>query len=45
MSDSWLKALVLACIFGAVLLAVEAMVGWLASKPCVGRARSTCASS
>jgi tight adherence protein B len=32
MSDSWLKALVLACIFGAVLLAAEALVSWLASS-------------
>ena len=29
MSDAWLRALVLACIFGAVLLFVEALVGWL----------------
>lgn len=32
MSDSWLKAVILACIFGAVLLAVDALVGWLASN-------------
>jgi tight adherence protein B len=29
MNDTWLRALVLACIFGAVLLFVEALVGWL----------------
>lgn len=34
MSDSALKALVLACIFGAVLLGVETLVSWL------GRSRS-----
>jgi tight adherence protein B len=32
MSDSWLKALVLACIFGAVLLAVDGLVRWFASS-------------
>lgn len=38
MSDSWIKALVLACIFGAVLLAVEALVSWLASSRTEGKA-------
>ena len=38
MSDSWLKALVLACIFGAVLLAGDALVGWLASSRSTSRA-------
>lgn len=38
MSDTWLKALVLASIFGAVLLGVEALVGWLASRRAEGKA-------
>ena len=38
MSDSWLKALVLACIFGAVLLAGDALVGWFASNRSSSRA-------
>lgn len=38
MSDSWLKALLLACIFGAVLLAVDSLVGWLASNRTTVRA-------
>ena len=38
MSDSWIRALVLACIFGAVLLAVETLVSWLASSRTEGRA-------
>jgi len=38
MSDSWLKALVLACIFGAVLLAGDALIGWLASNRTSSRA-------
>lgn len=38
MSDSWLKALLLACIFGAVLLAVDALVGSLASNRTTVRA-------
>ena len=28
MTESWLRALILACIFGAVLLLVEAIIGW-----------------
>ena len=38
MNESWLKALVLACIFGAVLLAVEALVSWFASSRSEGKA-------
>ena len=38
MSDSWIRALVLACIFGAVLLAVEAVVSWLSSQRTEGKA-------
>lgn len=38
MSDTWIKALVLACIFGAVLLAVESLVSWLASSRTEGKA-------
>jgi len=38
MSDSWLKAMVLACIFGAVLLAGDALVGWFASRRSTSRA-------
>lgn len=38
MSDSWLKALLLACIFGAVLLAADALVGWIASNRTTVRA-------
>jgi tight adherence protein B len=32
MSSAWLKALILACIFGSVLLAVEALVSWMGSR-------------
>ncbi len=38
MSDSWIKALLLACLFGAVMLAVEALVSWLASSRTEGKA-------
>ena len=38
MSDSWLKAMVLASIFGAVLLAGDALIGWLASNRSSSRA-------
>lgn len=38
MSDSWLKALLLACLFGAVLISVEVLVNWLASSRAEGRA-------
>ena len=32
MNDAWLKALVLGCTFGAVLLAVEVLVSWMAAN-------------
>jgi tight adherence protein B len=32
MSETWIKALVLACTFGAVLLLVEVLANWLASS-------------
>lgn len=38
MSDSWLKAMVLASIFGAVLLAGDALIGWLTSSRSSSRA-------
>lgn len=38
MNDNWLKALVLACTFGAVLLLVEVVVGWMASNRSEGKA-------
>jgi tight adherence protein B len=38
MSEAWLRALVLACIFGAVLLAAEVLVGWLSSRRSHGHA-------
>lgn len=38
MTETWLRALFLACVFGAVLLAVEVIVGSLASKRSHGRA-------
>ena len=38
MSNTWIKALLLVCLFGAVLLAVEALVSWLASNRTGGRA-------
>ena len=38
MSDTWLKALLLACLFGAVLISVEVLVNWLASTRSEGRA-------
>src|SRR5688572_20193497 len=38
MTDTWLKALVLACIFGTVLLAAEALINWLASNRAQGKA-------
>jgi tight adherence protein B len=38
MNDNWLKALVLACTFGAVLLLVEVVVGWMASNRTEGKA-------
>ena len=38
MSDTWLRALVLACIFGAVILFVEAIVSWLGGNRAENRA-------
>lgn len=38
MSDTWMKALILASLFGAVLLAVDILVGWLAKSRSEGRA-------
>jgi tight adherence protein B len=38
MSDSWIKALILACTFGAVLLLVEAIVGGMARSRAEGNA-------
>ena len=38
MTETWLRALFLACVFGAVLLAVEVIVGSLASKRTQDRA-------
>jgi tight adherence protein B len=32
MSDTWVKALILASLFGAVLLAVEALASWMANS-------------
>jgi len=38
MSDNFIKALILAAVFGAVLLAVDTVVGWLARAHSEGRA-------
>jgi len=38
MTDTWVKALILAAIFGAVLLAVGTVVGWLARSHSEGKA-------
>ena len=38
MSETWIKALVLACVFGAVLLGVEALVRWFAENREHGKA-------
>jgi tight adherence protein B len=38
MSDTWIKALVLVCLFGAVLLATEALVRWYAETREHGKA-------
>jgi len=32
MSDTWLKAIILVCTFGAVVLLVESLVSWVASS-------------
>ncbi len=38
MNDTWIKALILACIFGAVLLAVETLVSWMTNSRVEGKA-------
>lgn len=38
MNDAWLKALILGCTFGAVLLLVEVIVGWMANSRSEGKA-------
>jgi tight adherence protein B len=38
MSDTWIKALILAAIFGSVLLFVDTFVGWMARSHSEGRA-------
>src|SRR5688500_5561326 len=38
MSETWIKALLLACLFGAVLISVEVLVNWLASTRSEGKA-------
>jgi tight adherence protein B len=38
MNPTWVRALVLVCIFGAVVLAVEALVRWFASSRAEGKA-------
>ena len=38
MPGSWLKALFLVCVFGAVMLGVEALVSWASAKRSDGRA-------
>lgn len=38
MSDAWIKALILGCTFGAVLLLIEVVVGWMANSRSAGKA-------
>jgi tight adherence protein B len=38
MSGTWIKAIVLVCVFGAVLLAVEALVAWFTASRAHGQA-------
>ena len=38
MNDQWFKALILAAVFGAVLLAVDTLVGWLSRNRTEGKA-------
>lgn len=38
MSDSWIKVLILTSLFGAVMLAVDTLVGWFAHTHSEGRA-------
>jgi len=32
MNDTWIKAIVLTCVFGAVLLGVETLIRWFAES-------------
>jgi tight adherence protein B len=38
MSDQWIKAVVLACLFGAILLAVSVLVDWFVGSREIGKA-------
>lgn len=38
MNDAWVKALILGCTFGAVLLAVEVLVSWFGTNRSTGKA-------
>ena len=38
MNEAWIKALILGCTFGAVLLLVEVVVGWMANTRSTGKA-------
>ena len=38
MNEAWIKALILGCTFGAVLLLVEVLVGWMANSRSTGKA-------
>lgn len=38
MSGTWIKALILACIFGAIVLAAEALISWFATSRSGARA-------
>jgi len=38
MSDGWIKAVVLVCVFGGVLLAVETLVAWISASRAHGHA-------
>jgi tight adherence protein B len=38
MNPSWIRALALVCIFGAVVLAVDVLVGWIANSRAEGKA-------
>ena len=38
MNEAWIKALILGCTFGAVLLLVEVVVGWMANSRSTGKA-------
>lgn len=41
MTESWIRAIVLICTFGAVLLAVEALISWWSSRHAEERAINT----